>query len=455
MLPILTRLLSPDEYGRLDLLSTLASAGISGLLVGLDTASLRLAVDPGTSSAGRRKVVGAWAVLASLIVAGPATVLVIYRQPVSEMLFGGSQWSLAVAAVGITIVVGTWNVLGLTLLRIKGSPGRYAAISAGTLVLNAALALVALLVWRRDATAVLAALAVAWAVGAGVAVAAAGRQMLGRPTTADIRRLLALALPLAPAVAATWAGEFANRAIVFSVAGSEALAYLSVGLRFASLVGLAVVGYQLAWQPQAYAAGTSPTARATTGLTGRRIIVTVAACTVVIASLAPELVPLVSGTGYEPAVPLVGLASLVQLATAISLVCSMPSALARRMRDLGVAGVAGVGASILLNFALTPAAGPAGSLVALALGQLVGAGVAWRLGSRHVNLCIPWQRMSVVVVVATVAVGLPVALGQHELGVRLAGIVATAATIAWEGSIRRGAPTGTQRTTKCEDDPNA
>ena len=45
-LPVFTRLMAPDAYGRLDLLSTLGSAAISVLSLGLDVAALRLTVDP-------------------------------------------------------------------------------------------------------------------------------------------------------------------------------------------------------------------------------------------------------------------------------------------------------------------------------------------------------------------------------------------------------------------------
>src|SRR3954451_5181285 len=41
LLPILTRVLSTDDFGRLDVLSALTSALISVLLLGLDTAALR------------------------------------------------------------------------------------------------------------------------------------------------------------------------------------------------------------------------------------------------------------------------------------------------------------------------------------------------------------------------------------------------------------------------------
>src|SRR3954454_5797576 len=41
LVPILTRVLSTDDFGRLDVLSALTSALISVLLLGLDTAALR------------------------------------------------------------------------------------------------------------------------------------------------------------------------------------------------------------------------------------------------------------------------------------------------------------------------------------------------------------------------------------------------------------------------------
>ena len=45
MLPVLTRLLTPSEFGRFDVISALAGAGVSTLVLGMDVATTRLAFD--------------------------------------------------------------------------------------------------------------------------------------------------------------------------------------------------------------------------------------------------------------------------------------------------------------------------------------------------------------------------------------------------------------------------
>ena len=53
MLPFLTRILGPAEFGRLDVLNALVSAAVLTLLLGLDVAATRLAFDIDATARGR------------------------------------------------------------------------------------------------------------------------------------------------------------------------------------------------------------------------------------------------------------------------------------------------------------------------------------------------------------------------------------------------------------------
>ena len=68
-----------------------------------------------------------------------------------------------------------------------------------------------------------------------------------------------------------------------------------------------------------------------------------------LALLAPELVRLVGGTPYLPAVPAVGLLLVQSIAFALYLVATMGSALVHRMRDLGLSATIGALLGIAVN----------------------------------------------------------------------------------------------------------
>src|SRR5205814_8571797 len=121
--------------------------------------------------------------------------------------------------------------------------GAYVLLTAGGLLLNAVLAIVLLYRWRADLGSVMVAMAASQVVAATCGLVMTGRAAFARPTRAMSTRLLRLGLPLAPAIAANYAGEFGNRAILLAVAGPVDVGYLSVAVRFASVAVLVVTGF--------------------------------------------------------------------------------------------------------------------------------------------------------------------------------------------------------------------
>jgi O-antigen/teichoic acid export membrane protein len=162
-----------------------------------------------------------------------------------------------------------------------------------------------------------------------------------------------------------------------------------------------VVGFQLAWQPHAFAAGSSPGALARLAVDARRILVGVAAAVAFLALLAPEVLETVGGSAYRDALPALGLSLIGALATALYLVTSLPSALARRMIDLGIASTVGVAISVIANAALATRWGAAGTATALLLSPLTAAGIAYALGSRRLVLPIRWGGLSLTMLLVT------------------------------------------------------
>jgi O-antigen/teichoic acid export membrane protein len=222
-----------------------------------------------------------------------------------------------------------------------------------------------------------------------------------------------------------------------------------VALRFASLAGIVVVGFQLAWQPHAFSMGLGADARAEIGRDGRRILVLVSTVVVAVAVVAPEAILLLSGDRYVGAIPIVGFALVLQLATAAVMVASMPSAMAKSMGNIGVASVVGVTVGVASNIILAPVIGGAGTAVSMALGQGTAASVVWFLG-RGLVLPVGWPRCLVVMAAASVvAVASTAALGEPVVA-RLILASIFVVFLIWEGTtfglLRRGpAPVPEQR----------
>jgi O-antigen/teichoic acid export membrane protein len=403
LLPLLTRVLTPEEYGRFEVVSALGGTAISVLLLGMDVAVVRLALDPARTGDQQRRLVGAWVMIEAILVVPGAAALVVAGPAISAILFGPHAPAGSVQLVGLILLAGVPQYIALTVLRMDRRPLASAAVTVATLASYALLAIGLLAWWMRDERSALLAYGVGLLLGALVGVSLLGRGVLAWPRRESVKALLVLGLPLLPAIAATTIAELANRTILLGSASATEVGYLGVGMRFASVVGLLVGGFQLAWQPHAFALGKGPAALNRIALDARRILVIISLVVVLISFIAPEVVPLVTGPTFEAALPTVGVALVGALATGAYVVASMPSAVAARTRDLGISGIAGVVAAVALNFVLAPRFGASGTAGAIATGQAIGAVTVWRLGTPHVRIPLERPTLGVMVLAAAVA----------------------------------------------------
>ena len=437
LLPFMTRLMTPEEYGRFDLLSTLGSAGISVLLLGLSVAVTRLALDPSVPDGERPRLIGSWFAIEAVVLLPSAALIVIAGPTISYALFGPEAPVQGVQLVSLILVGGTIHYMVLTILRIQQRAPAFTALTIGTLALNALLAIALLLGWMRDELAPLLAYGVSLAVGAVFGLFMIGRSWFARPQWQSSRRLLHLGLPLVPALTATWLAEFANRMVLNGSAGAAELGFYSVALRFASVASLVVAGFQLAWQPRAFALGSGKEALRQTAADGHRILVVVCTTIVVLAVASPEYVRVVSGPAFISSLPALGLSLCGVLATAGYLVTSMPSALAGRFRDIGISGTVGVGVGFALNVLLAPTVGSVGTAFAITVGQLVATVLVWHMGRGSVVLPLPWRRIVAVGVLASwIAIASTLPEGGALLAVRVVFLIAFASVLWFDGSLR-------------------
>ncbi len=432
LLPVLTRVLSPEGFGRLDVLSTLATTVTSVAVLGIDVAATRLY--PDRSPAEQRRMFGSWMLLATAVLVPVLALSWAGAGAISRTLFGTGGEALGVAMVALYAAGNLYQVIGLTALRNQARARTYAIVSATAFVANGVAVLV-LVAAEPRASAAMAGMAVGVTVGGLGAVTMARRLVLSRPSAASSRALLALGLPLVPALAATWIGDFANRAILLGAAGSAEVGLLSVAIRFGSVGVLVVTGFQLAWMPRAFAQARSLGAPDRIARDARRIVVAVTTAIVPMAVFAPELVRLVAGASYLDAVPAIGFSLVTTLGLALVTVAGMPSVLDRRTRDLGLAGTAGALSAVAVNLSFASLWGATGTAAALACGQLVALVTVAALRS-STALPLAWARMG-----RTAAVAVGVCLGctlveDLPLWSRMAAGGAFAGLLVADGSAR-------------------
>lgn len=417
MLPLLTNVLSPAEYGRLAIALTVSVLATFLLGLGLDIALLRRVVQFEGSRAELRRYInsvwlllmilplvivvplgcvallvgGSWQFLtgwdALLSLLGAATYVAAFAAPLAVFRAGERVKSF----VGLNIVAGTTGgVVGILLVVVLGlgpSGWLLSAITANLVVLAVAVRTVPF--------------------------------EIPRPFASEaVIDSLRFSLPLVPHNAVMWALQSADRLLVAAVLTVEAAGRFSLASNLAIPMLLVASSLGQAFMPAYARAGATPDSRQREVLRqtiGSQIGIAVVA-TLACALFGSFGVTWLAGDEYASSAELVPWIVLGYGVWALNAIPTYGVLFGvGESKGIVLTGLAGAAVNVGLVFAVAPSAGLEGVAVAAALGyaSLLGASVALA-AARGVRLPVPWRLGVTVIAVAGVSYALATALAGYE-----------------------------------------
>jgi O-antigen/teichoic acid export membrane protein len=428
MLPLMTGHLSPAEFGRLELLASVAE--LAALLVGagLVETLFRFSAAKATAAEAAAAVAGLALVLGLLALA----LTIVFAAPLALALPGGAAAS-EVMLLGVAVAAGP--LLGVTLgwLRLAGDAAGYAR--SEMLRATAQTMLVALLVVAGFGVAGV------LAGGALVAVLAALLLLLRQVRRTGIAfapsgwgRLLAYGVPLVGSGLAGFALGTADRWVLAVHVPPETLGHYALAAKIALVAAFLTQPFELWWYPQRQRVLAAPDGAARTA----RIVGAGAACVLLAAAAAaiagPMLIHAATPPAYHGAAAFVpALAAVIALQALGSLVnvgCYTGRTGGLPLLANGVAAVVALAGYGLL----IPPHGVPGALAATALAQVVRFGLFLALSQRRAPVSYPLGRIALLAAVAALAAvalqTMPPGPGTAGLGVAaLAALAALAAAM--------------------------
>lgn len=404
LLPIYARLLTPAEVGQFSLMMSLAGLLAILLRLGMDATLIRFHFhyegELGRLYATIVSVAGVSVVVLSV---GAGLIL----SPMFGHLFAG----IAFVPLGLlAFLIGAGNTLQFVpaaWYRATEQPGRYAAITAATFAISAALTLWLLGILKAGLPGAL----VGQLAGAAAAVAFALMVVLRLPNLAlDPRlavRALRFGLPILPHAVSAWVLNVFDRwllALLLPVASITAHAQIGaywIGYQLGYAVSLLGVSIQAAWLPIVY--------RQTDRVAGgRRVGVVLVASTaglsvvaMAIGLAAPEILAIVAGMEYTPAAPVVSIVAAGSVFYGMYVIAV--AVLLHEHRTGTMAAVTlGTGAlNVAINIVLIPIVGIVGAAIASLVANMVyGVSTVW-LAGRLWPLSLPLRRLTVIVAAST------------------------------------------------------
>lgn len=384
LLPVYVRVLSREDFGRLDLATVAGS--LVAVVVGLEVTQgvMRFVADGATEDKDRRQWVAAGFSVTLLCFTTFVVACVLFRDPLSTWVFDapGSTWTPVWAAgwFAATGIVYFWTVVLRALLR-----SRMAALTA---ILSAV------------------------CVGAGglLAVGIVGGveslllgNMLGQIVVATtltflMRRwafvpvereryqpLLGFSAPLVVSSVAIVGALYVDRVLVRALLGLDDLAVYGVAARLATGIGFILVGLQNALTPVVYSSLEDEQLGGRLGRLARWYTLGSLILVAVLAAVSPWAIDLLAGDGYEGAavlLPVLALAVLVRGSYTF-----FPGLfVAKRTKVIAAVNLAALGGGAGLAVVLIPLGGLMGAAVAALVGSVVSVVPVYWLGQRHVTV---------------------------------------------------------------------
>lgn len=401
LVPILTRALPPDMFGRLEVLSSLAEIGALIAGAGLVDTLYRFAGN------GDRRAAGRVAGLAIAISTLACLAVAVFADRLATIVPGATATD--VRLIGLAVALEPAIGVPLAWLRLAGQPGRYTAAT----VLRATFqsVLVAALVWRGFGiegvlvAGLAAALAMALSLNAfqaaGTGVAFSPRDSLG---------FLRYGVPLIGAGLAAFVLGTADRMLLAGHVPSSALGEYGLAAKFSMMAALLTQPFELWWYPRRLGLLAEPD-----GLDrSARIVGTGAALVLLSAGGAavagPFLIATLTPVAYHGAIALVpwlcAALALQSLGSLASVGCYAGRSGSPSLMVNGGAAVVALAGYLLL----IPGYGVPGAVAATVAAQAARLALFHALSQRRVCLSYPLGAIGMVAALSAAAAALAVAL---------------------------------------------
>jgi O-antigen/teichoic acid export membrane protein len=256
MLPVLTRLLTPEDYGVLAIFQVLVGVIVPFVGLSVHGAITRRYYDQEDIDFpnyvwNALVIVGATTLFVSVVAWG-------FGQQLEYLTQFPAEWMLAVPLVAFGTVLMS---IVLSIWQVEERPKPYVGLSVSNTFLEITIAIFLIagvgMAWEGRVTSRLGA-SLAFGLGAVIVLRMKGLLRTGL-SIQHLRHLLDFGVPLIPHAIGLWAISMTDRLIVSHVVGLEQTGVYVVAVQLSMVLTMFVAGFSSAWTPWFYAALKSPT----------------------------------------------------------------------------------------------------------------------------------------------------------------------------------------------------
>jgi O-antigen/teichoic acid export membrane protein len=258
--PVLTRVLSPADYGTIDLVSAVTNIVLIFMIVGLDAAMMVHYYE--TKDPGHQKTIltSAFFFMVGLSIVF-CVIAIPFSDAISQRLFGSTAQAGILKLNFLTLPFMLFVLASLVVLRLRFRAWHYTAINILKLLLSIGLTIYLVISVRSGLTGYFQAMLIGNVAAAILAAIFVRRWLSWRPSVTHLSSMLKYGLPLIPAGIADYTLNLLDRFFILHYRNLSEVGLYAVGIKVGSIILLLVNAFQLAWGPYAYSIASQPDAK--------------------------------------------------------------------------------------------------------------------------------------------------------------------------------------------------
>jgi len=371
LVPIYTRLFTPEDYGVMSLVTTSMAVLSIFVVLGLDNSAHRWYWDT-EEIEHRKSTLASWAWCQIVVSSVFAFGVFISASWLSGLIFGNEAAALYFQLTAIALPLSALQKVTNGWLRMRRRPWATMAYSLTTSLLTIILTIVFVIYLRWSLTGIY----VAQVITAGVSTIMAIALMRDwiSPLYFHWQRLsemLRYALPMIPAGLSLWIVNLSDRYFLQFYTSTSEVGLYQVGSSLAAFVALLTGAFQQAWGPFAMSIHQQADAKKVYANVLLAYLWLTSLLSTALALFAPEAIQLFATQQYLGASKVVGLLTFSYVMIGLTYIAAIGPAIVKTSTPTGVAITFSAGLNIILNFLLVPSMGMMGAAIATLISKSI------------------------------------------------------------------------------------
>lgn len=413
LIPIYTRFLTPSDYGILETLATTTSIIAIFLIFGMDNSLFRFSFDSKDDTVQKR-VLSTTSVFLWTLAIIVTILLVTNASFFSQLLFNESKYTNLLIIAFLSAAIVPILKIPMSVYRIHNQPRKYISLSVVQTILTASLCILFVVGLRKGVFGIMAGSLISAVVVTLIAYYLTKSYFSFDFSIDLLKKMLRFAIPIIPAGLSLWILHLSDRYFLLAYTTTTEVGLYSIGAKLASIVGLAIMAFNLAWPQAAFSILDDLNRNKLYARTLTYFIFTGCSIALVVSLFSNELVRLMTTEQFWGAATVIPLLAFGLVFNGCYTILAIGMNITKKMAMLFPVTALPAILNLILNYFLVPPYGMMGSAWATLISYLLMALLSWWASERVHHIDYEWVRIAKIfsVTLAILGVNMLVVLEQ-------------------------------------------